>query len=295
MDSTLTLPVPAGKPPLYALPRHRIEDEERHGYDVGAPPRSERPADVWVKVPVAVLTAKALSPWARLCWAMLADHDGRRGCFPSRETLAAELGASVPTIDRALRELVDAGLVVRTRQGRGHTNRYELSRVIGQTADESSPVIGQKPDDLSPVIGPESSPVIGHVGGHLLSEQEPKNKKGGHPPNPPVRANGRPAYTPAVEAFWREYPRGRGTKVEAFTEWQRLALSAEGVGELMAGLARWNACAKWREEGGRYVVHANRFLKYRRWEVEPPPDAPSPNGRAAGSKLSRRIAAILEG
>lgn len=130
--------------------------------------RTERPDPApqapFVKFRVDVLTDGSLSASARIVYALLVHHHSKeRGCFPGRDLLADELGASIPTVDRVLNELCAAKLIVKKRQGRGHNNTYsfplESSPVMTQVMDDSSSVIVQ-PDESSLVSTPESSPVM---------------------------------------------------------------------------------------------------------------------------------------
>ncbi len=127
---------------------------------------------------MAVMTNTNLSPWARLLVVILVHHDDKkRGCFPGRDLLAAELGTSITTTDRAITELVTAGIVTKKRQGRSHTNRYELTHesppVTSHVTDESPPVASHMKDESSPVATLDSSPVTTHVERLLLTEKEP--------------------------------------------------------------------------------------------------------------------------
>lgn len=67
-----------------------------------------------------VMCSSSLSVNAKCLYALLAtyvDH-GTRSWTVSRRRLAADLGVSLPTVKRALRELDNAGLLVRQRHWR---------------------------------------------------------------------------------------------------------------------------------------------------------------------------------
>lgn len=77
-------------------------------------------------------------------YARLVRFAGREGiCFPSQETLAAELGVSVRTVRRDLATLARWRLIQHQRGGRGRSNRYvflwheefERSRMAAQRLD----------------------------------------------------------------------------------------------------------------------------------------------------------------
>jgi DNA-binding transcriptional ArsR family regulator len=127
---------------------------------------------------------------ARLTYQLLVDYNSEeRGCFPKRELLAANLGVSKPTVDRALTELCDRKLITKKRQGRGHPNRYffpdESSPETTQEVHESSPVSTHMEEsspmttlESSPVSTPESSPMTTPIRTGT-KEQEPKEKNRG--------------------------------------------------------------------------------------------------------------------
>ena len=75
-------------------------------------------------MPVGVAHHPDLSDRAVHVYAVLARHadDGGR-CWPSRERLAVQAGCSVRSVDRALVELADGGLIERTARGNGAGGR----------------------------------------------------------------------------------------------------------------------------------------------------------------------------
>lgn len=146
----------------------------------------------YARLPISVLKNQKLSPWARLVYPLLVNyHTEENGCFPGRERLADDLGISVPTVDRALSELCTAKLIVKQRQGRGHTNRYllvlESSPVMTHKEDDSSSTTTQTDDssrvstpESSRMMSPESSPVMTNLD-VVKQDQVEKNV---NPPSP---------------------------------------------------------------------------------------------------------------
>jgi hypothetical protein len=105
-------------------------------------------------------------------------------------------------------------------------------------------------------------------------------------------APSREPYTGEFEAFWKEYPRTNGTKLEAFKAWKGLAKGDRPLA--VAGLAKWKASAHWQD--GK-IVYAERYLKRRMWSDDPAPgDArASPNGTVDHARLAEidsRLAAL---
>ena len=95
-----------------------------------------------------------------------------------------------------------------------------------------------------------------------------------------------PKFSPKFLAFWNEWLRGvtngHGGRAPSWVVWQRMKLDRAGP-ELMAGLARWKASDYWQQENGRFVMAAERWLKDRKWDDDPPPvpARASPNGRGS--------------
>jgi hypothetical protein len=109
------------------------------------------------------------------------------------------------------------------------------------------------------------------------------------PDAPPVLET--PKVSGHFALFWNEWStgitKGHGGKKPASEAWKRAGLDRAGAevvrGELGEGLARWKASAYWQQEGGRFVMRAERWLKERAWDDEPPVIAargsPGVNGR----------------
>jgi hypothetical protein len=87
--------------------------------------------DGWASIPRWVLDTD-MSCHAKLLLVVLSSYVNVRSqqCWPSHATLAGQCGVSVDTVQRALRELRDRGLVTweqRTRRDTGQTsNLYSL-------------------------------------------------------------------------------------------------------------------------------------------------------------------------
>lgn len=63
-------------------------------------------------IPNCITKYPGLTPNAKLLWGRLAQFAGKKDeCWPSRETLADELGMSVHSIDRPIKELIAQGFV----------------------------------------------------------------------------------------------------------------------------------------------------------------------------------------
>lgn len=68
-----------------------------------------------------------ISNGAKLCYARLFQYSGKKGqCFPKRTTLAKEIGCSLRTVSRYLKELISNKLIKSSRLGKRCSNRYRF-------------------------------------------------------------------------------------------------------------------------------------------------------------------------
>jgi DNA-binding transcriptional MocR family regulator len=103
-----------------------------------------------------ILADKRISVTAKLLLAQLIDHRNKQTgqCNPKRQTLARELGVSVPTIQRALSELIKAEFIRSTKRPR--TNFYEF---LSDQIDPAEPRVGSNRSGMSDQIDPAGPPV----------------------------------------------------------------------------------------------------------------------------------------
>src|SRR5919199_4237426 len=77
----------------------------------------------FTQVPRLILRARGLSNTAKLVYALLLDYAWQQGsCFPGQQQLAADLDTTERTIQRALTELRDYGLIAWQRRGLRQTH-----------------------------------------------------------------------------------------------------------------------------------------------------------------------------
>ena len=130
-----------------------------------------------VRVPLSLLERDAVSDGAKLLYGYLAWRAGDKGyCWPGEERIAKDLGKSVPTVRRRLKELESLALVECTRPGKRLTNRYRIL-ACGDRSDLSGhdDVMDQKhPSDRSEVSGSERSEVSARTS---KGEQEKESKQ----------------------------------------------------------------------------------------------------------------------
>lgn len=95
------------------------------------------------------------------------------------------------------------------------------------------------------------------------------------PPSPPGEEAGANApeteqIDPLFLQFWKLYPTGRGKRIPALREWNKL--KADEKRAALERLPLFVACHDWQKEGGRFVRHAERWIKDRGWKDDVPPE-----------------------
>jgi hypothetical protein len=83
-----------------------------------------RPLRWFIPVPARMALDPGLSSTAFRLASLLLHYEGHRGCFPAQSRLAADLGISVDSVQRYIRELELYGFLKRSKSGK--RNRYEL-------------------------------------------------------------------------------------------------------------------------------------------------------------------------
>lgn len=108
------------------LASSRIENIVLKGFD----PVS---AAGFTQVPNMLLRNNKLSANAKVVYSQLLAYAWNNGyCYPGQDRMAEDIGASQPTIHRALKELEDSGWLEVERRGQGKTNIYTLTYVVNK-------------------------------------------------------------------------------------------------------------------------------------------------------------------
>lgn len=247
-------------------------------------------------VPHWVLFHPELSALAiRLYLALRRHADAKGDCFPSRQRLAKLLGVSVPTLDRARKQLVAVGAVT-MRQRRAADDRWltTMYRVHWHPSKESFHAPGKE----SFQAGNETDALTQT---HLSSQTQgqdldratpggPVESTGPSGARPPARVPPkapRPRSLPqgtAFEEFWRVYPRKVGKRAarEAYEQATREADPAA----ILAGAQRFAADPN-RE--AQFTPHPTTWLRQGRWE-----DDPLPPRKTAQTGGARRMDAYAD-
>lgn len=81
----------------------------------------------FTQVPNFILRDPNLSMGAKLTYAMFLSYAWHNElCFPGQERLGVDMGMSVPSVSKFIRELADHSLVTVQRRGLGKTNLYTV-------------------------------------------------------------------------------------------------------------------------------------------------------------------------
>jgi hypothetical protein len=102
----------------------RLNEVARNIEIVGADPATRYG---FTQVPNFILKSDAISPGAKLAYAMLLHYAWQNNfCFPGQERLADDMGAGKRSVIRFMAELERAGFIAVKRRGLGQTNLYQL-------------------------------------------------------------------------------------------------------------------------------------------------------------------------
>lgn len=231
----------------------------------------------------------------RLVLLALANYANDAGiAWPSVALLATDALLSPRQVQRVLTRLeTDGVLTIERGVGRTHASTYAI------TLDALSPA--EKHDTAMSPIRDEEKVTSGAGKGDISSEKvtsrvikgdiavspepyepslrtvrEPLDIAGSPEPDPPPKPKPkRNTYPADFEAFWQAYPSGHGSKIESLAVWKTLAVDAELLDAILAGIDAWKRTKRWQDG---FIRDAERFLKKRLWEN---PEAPtSSNGTA---------------
>lgn len=97
------------------------------------------------------------------------------------------------------------------------------------------------------------------------SRQDKSREEGANAPSAGDPAPKPTKYTTDFETFWKAYPTGHGVKKSAFEQWRKIAAAERQA--VMDGLESWKRCDRWQRG---FVKDAQRWLRDRQWEDEPP-------------------------
>ena len=187
---------------------------------------------------------------------------------PSRSELATALNCSVDSIDRWAKQLVSVGALSIQKQ-KIKANQYIENLYLLKLFNQRGSRIGAA-RVAAPVPLPQNGKLLQEMQltktDQTASDQEcvlllgtgTSTKKG--------------KISPRFEAFWSRYTRKVG-KATALKAWNSKSVQAEQNTQLYQAIMDGLNCylKVWHDEAteDRFIMHAVRFLKERRWEDEP--------------------------
>lgn len=208
------------------------------------------------------------TPTAKLVLLMLANYADEAGsCYPSKEHLAKLCSCDTRTIHRALRYLIEAGmLAVYPRfggDGKQTSNRYKV-QVDESALGETQPPDGRgqhrtdRGDKNVPPRGDKNEGVgvtnmypntVRDIQSNTHNVRLPKNRAG---------------YPPEFEVWWSVYPRRDGSKAKALDAWQK-ACSRYDPAWLLEVTMNYSQVRKGKDP--KFTPHATTWLNQARFET----------------------------
>lgn len=175
--------------------------------------------------------------------------------WPSLETIAENICASVSSVRRWIAALEAAGWITRTP--RYNTYGILTGMIYGlphRTIKAEAMPVHSRVNDVSQ---PRHSEQVGNT------KVSPKVKS---PPPPPQ--NEQPTetgYTPEFERFMAAYPK-RKAKADAWRAWRKLRPSPELQARMLAAVAVQRVSPDWCRNGGQYIPLPATWLNGERWQ-----------------------------
>ncbi len=188
--------------------------------------------------------AKCRTPTAKLVFIMLANYaDENYSSYPSNAKLADLCSCDERTIKRAIKTLVDDGLV-------RVTPRYTAD---GKQTSNSFTIVRYGGDIFEGVGVTEMTP-------NTIRDTPTTNTLIRGDRNAPPKSG----YTDQFNDWWKLYPRSDGSKKKAFEAYQKAIdeIEPQELQNKTAHFAHQNRNAE-----QRYIPHATTWLNQKRWET----------------------------
>lgn len=199
----------------------------------------------------------ALQKLVLLMLANRSNHDTGK-CIPKIKALAEECGMSERSVQRAIQELDDAGLlkiVHRFHEGVQLSNQYNLCLwVRGELEIKHAPVA----PSWHPVV-PHSHPVVPD------RRTEPRIEPVIEPTPPTPRGE----LSDGFAEFWKAYPK-KVAPDAAQRAWNRKVKTPETIKAILEAVKTQAQSDAWKKEGGQFVPNPATWLNAGRWKDEMP-------------------------
>lgn len=189
----------------------------------------------------------------------LSKHSGMdRRCWPSQRLLTQECDLSERTIQASLNRLQNAGLITREKRNTAGGRATDMYRVCLPDVE----VEESQPADAAPTPNPQMLPLVpaDPAGTYSAFKSLKVHRKS---------TGASPAgYTPAFEAFWREYPK-KVDKKAAFPTWKAKVKAGADSAVLIAAARRYaEDCYRMRTEP-QFIKHPKTWLNAESWNNAP--------------------------
>lgn len=199
----------------------------------------------------------ALQKLVLLMLANRSNHETGK-CIPKIKTLAEECGTSERSVQRAIQELDDAGLlkiVHRSHEGVRLSNQYNLCLwVRGELEFKSSPPV----TDCHPLVP------HGHSG--VPERRTEPGREPGREPTPPAP---RGELADGFADFWKAYPK-KVAPDAAQRAWNRKVKTPETIKAILEAVKTQAGSDAWKKEGGQFIPNPATWLNAGRWKDEMP-------------------------
>lgn len=241
-------------------------------------------------IPNEVINRDDLSHVAFRLYAVLKMHNNKtKGCFPSQECLSKEVMSCRRSINYAMEELEQAGLIERNRRGRGKTTEYHFPYGVQQNAhqeDEVQQGAHQNPSDVQQGALPDVQ-----QGAHPYIEQDEEEQDEVLTPMSdfaqlninkpsPESSNGRHIHGALLvdfERWYASYPK-KQAKAKAEQEWAKIRPDSAMTEHMIRAVEAQSKTVQWQKEHGQFIPMPPTWLHQRRWEDDL---VIRPNGRVS--------------
>jgi predicted transcriptional regulator len=167
--------------------------------------------------------------------------------FPARDTLAERMDCSEKTVDRAVKELVEAQCIEKEFRGRYQSARYRVLQVDPRGTKMS--IVETKVSDEGTKMSSRSDKNV-HI--TITTEQEPLKQE-------PLND-----ISTKFDQFWKLYPRkvGKGKARQAFEK----ALEKTNIDTILAGVEAYVYHEGYNDM--EFIAHPTSWLNGERWDDE---------------------------
>lgn len=146
---------------------------------------------LFAPIPNWLIVRSEISQGAKLCYGVLIKRGGEKGyCWPSLETIGADLGVSASQAKKYIGELRKVSLVATEKRGMDKSNNYRFLAHIWMDDEDASPTrdrILSLTQDSGTVFCPTRDRIVSPELDSSEKTHKKENKRGKPPPDPNVK------------------------------------------------------------------------------------------------------------